>query len=478
MDNIEKSPGMQAIATMNEINKEIVFRKPVGVPKRRKNQNVLDEDTYVEELGKIIQRDFFPDLEKLRAQNEYLEAMEKNDLIKLRELYAKYSGPRRPTHRIPSPATFETPANIHNSQMPPPTTASTEDKLEDASQNKAEPRLSLDQFLNANTSQDNLSFEELMVESEAKHRQKYSYLYNEEEKSEREVQEMLALPSIEKQAALPEKKFVVDTWSYKNRNYIMYVPDGVDLTREEELELHKKRKEIVYGNTRLTQNPFNENQSKETICELAKSQAKVLDGKIGVDGKELIQSDTPKINGFSFVRTPSPNPGVAESPLMTWGEIEGTPFRLDGGDTPLPRSQGPSFKMAEPPRREQIALALAEKVGVRHRDEKKKAMDAARRHFASPSPRPSSSTIDRLATMSPAARKLATTKLRMSYSPSNLASRSVYSPSPVPRSKTPSTPRSAITPKLNLGIRKSADNLTDDLLKINLPKRQKASDFF
>lgn len=62
-----------------------------------------------------------------------------------------------------------------------------------------------------------------------------------------------------------------------------------------------------------------------------------MDGKIGVDGKELIQSDTPQINGFSFVRTPSPNPGVAESPLMTWGEIEGTPFRLDGGDTPLPR---------------------------------------------------------------------------------------------------------------------------------------------
>lgn len=52
-----------------------------------------------QELGKIIQRDFFPDLEKLQAQNEYLEAMEKNDVMKIRELYAKYSGPRKPTHR-------------------------------------------------------------------------------------------------------------------------------------------------------------------------------------------------------------------------------------------------------------------------------------------------------------------------------------------------------------------------------------------
>lgn len=114
-----------------------------------------------------------------------------------------------------------------------------------------------------------------MIESEVRHRQKYSYLYNEEEKSHRDLEEHLALPSIEKQAALPEKKFNVDSWSYKNRNYIMYVPDGVDLTKEDELEMHKKRKEIVYGNTRLTHNPFNENQSKETISELAKSQAKV-----------------------------------------------------------------------------------------------------------------------------------------------------------------------------------------------------------
>lgn len=51
-------------------------------------------------MGKIIQRDFFPDLEKMKAQNEYLEAVEKNDIQKLRELYTKYSsGKRPPTER-------------------------------------------------------------------------------------------------------------------------------------------------------------------------------------------------------------------------------------------------------------------------------------------------------------------------------------------------------------------------------------------
>lgn len=50
-------------------------------------------------MSKIIQRDFFPDLDKLKAQNQYLDAVEKNDLSKLREIFAKYSG-KTPTPRI------------------------------------------------------------------------------------------------------------------------------------------------------------------------------------------------------------------------------------------------------------------------------------------------------------------------------------------------------------------------------------------
>lgn len=234
---------------------------------------------------------------------------------------------------MPSPATFETPA-IHNSQRSQMTEAS---KEPNHTEETKKPRLTLDQYLNSHTSQDNQSFEELMIESEEKHRKKYSYLYQEEEKSDLDKMEQLKLPSVEQQCALPEKKLDIDTWTYKNKNYIMYVPDGVEPTSEELIEMNKKRQEIDHANTRITQNPFNEIQSKEVISELAKTQAKVLDGKIGVDGKELIQSDTPKVNGFSFVRSPSPYPGVMQSPLMTWGEIEGTPFRLDGSDTPVPR---------------------------------------------------------------------------------------------------------------------------------------------
>jgi len=42
-------------------------------------------------IGKIIERDFFPDLEKWKAQKDYLDAVQHNDTKKLREIYEKYS---------------------------------------------------------------------------------------------------------------------------------------------------------------------------------------------------------------------------------------------------------------------------------------------------------------------------------------------------------------------------------------------------
>lgn len=38
--------------------------------------------------------------------------------------------------------------------------------------------------------------------------------------------------------------------------------------------------------------------------------------------------------------------GVNESPLMTWGEVENTPLRVEGSETPyVDRTPGPAFKV-------------------------------------------------------------------------------------------------------------------------------------
>jgi len=65
-----------------------------------------------------------------------------------------------------------------------------------------------------------------------------------------------------------------------------------------------------------------------------------------VDGKEI----EPTVGGYGFVSTPTPAPGVEESPMMTWGEIEGTPFLLDAGDLPVKApTPGPKFTVSSPP---------------------------------------------------------------------------------------------------------------------------------
>ena len=59
-------------------------------------------------------------------------------------------------------------------------------------------------------------------------------------------------------------------------------------------------------------------------------------GRVGIDGKELTRPETPSVNGFKLMNmTPTPALGVDDSPLMTWGQAESTPYMLGGCETPL-----------------------------------------------------------------------------------------------------------------------------------------------
>ncbi|KJE97315.1 nuclear protein Es2 [Capsaspora owczarzaki ATCC 30864] len=72
------------------------------------------------------------------------------------------------------------------------------------------------------------------------------------------------------------------------------------------------------------------------------------------------EPETPRVGGHSFLSTPTPVPGVDATPMMTWGMIDGTPFRLDAADS-TPRHQGPTYSLPEVRPREQIAIGLADK---------------------------------------------------------------------------------------------------------------------
>merc|ERR1719154_800478 len=110
----------------------------------------MDEDEYVAKVEKIIERDFFPELEKLKAQSEYIDARDRNDLETMSRLEEKYSGVRPDTGRLASPATFDTPVDAPRESDPrrPGESGDAAEKEDDGKteEEKKEEKITLDKF--------------------------------------------------------------------------------------------------------------------------------------------------------------------------------------------------------------------------------------------------------------------------------------------------------------------------------------------
>ena len=132
------------------------------------------------------------------------------------------------------------------------------------------------------------------------------------------------------------------------------------------------------------------------------------------------------------------------------------------------------LKLQDVPKRDRLALELAEKNSKFYRDKKGKAISAARTHIKTPK-----SITMRASTLSPAAQRLATSKLGIRIG-TDKALKAAYTPSPIHRKSSRSTPtpsrtkdlinssvRSTGTPRTPKPENNSAESLTDNLL--NLP---------
>ncbi len=267
----------------------------------------------------IIRRDFFPGTAKLEAQLEYLEASETNDCDRLREISERYATTTH-TPAPSTPSTFETPSS----------TPSTREKLKrakdsnsdtgnpppDAKKQKPEDSKSLDEFLFKYHSEDDASFDELLEKSEEERERKNAWLYHQEE----EYQKPLPLMSGEEQLAITDGSASnstsseggsgVKTWAYTAKNSLMYVPDSVEDSVKESLDKSVKRREIAHSNTRLSRKFI-----LKTTAAFAKAASEGEAGgkndreKVGVDGKLAAESETPRVNGYSFEATPQIHPG-------------------------------------------------------------------------------------------------------------------------------------------------------------------------
>jgi len=461
---------------------------------RKRKVKVMDEDEYIGKVEKIIERDFFPELEKLKAQSDYIDARERKDYETMSRLEEKYSGVRPDTgKRLQSPATFETPLDEPRDNDPrrsdkDPNANAACDSAADANESKSdkdkngeeeEEKINLDQFMANNTSEDNESFIELQVEEEKKHRIKNAWMYKDEALYLEMKAKQMALPSVEQQAALPYKPGNLDTWTYQNINSVFHNPEGMELTDKEKIEKAKKEKIILHGNTRISKAPWRSEKQMDKLRREVEHKEALAAGKVGIDGKELVRPETPSVNGFKLMSmTPSPALGVEDSPLMTWGEVDTTPYMLGGCDTPLVTSGGAGggFQIQETSARDRIAHQLAENNSRYYRERKMKAMQQVKSSLKAGKG---------LANMSPAAQRLASGKLgirvgtdsmlKASYTPS--PARKTPGSTPTPRSTPSRTPssKSKVTPKLGVrtktpGTGKTSSDITDNLLDINLSK--------
>lgn len=458
-------------------------------PKPKRKINVLDEDTYIKRLETIIEKSFFPDLERLKIQQAYQDALKTNDFNALHDLYEKYNrlldSRSAGVKSTPSatPLHFDTPSfgkeKPYANDEPP--------NIDLDKTNKSERVVeSLDTFLAKNTSEDNISFEALIDEAETKKKTKthQSWLFEKEKLHQLKSEQSLMLEN----GPVTNDDIIksLDTWTYTSKNTLMYIPEGAALTPEEELAQSKSVRIINHSNTRFNAQALNRISSisrTTTPSSSAKPSNPLANPivKLDVDGKELKPKETPKIRGYSLVEpSPCPTPGRLagdESPMMIWGEVDSTPMRLDPSQSPYtPRlTGGPEFKIPDIPEREKLALKLEEKMSAEKRKKKQEALKQVQRSIASPSRNllNSPTVSDRINNMSPAAQQLLLKKKNGSIITSPLISRSPLAKSPYfgivsPKTKAPDSSSRKLD-DLKTSLKRPADSsLTDDLLK--LPK--------
>lgn len=215
------------------------------------------------------------------------------------------------------------------------------------------------------------------------------------------------------EAKAPGVSYALDHWKNTVRNPLMFTPEPLGYTRAELVALSQSKGTVVnHANTRFRRAPFGERSGKSGGIGNAgssRSGSNAAFGSFGAkDGGETpgMDSQSPRVNGYGYVATPSPMPGRDVDPLLTWGEVAGQAFPLDGSD--VAAASGPVFNVQAPSPRESLAHSMAASATRR-----KAAAASNARRARTPSGNASGGGArtprERLASLSPAAQRLAKT---------------------------------------------------------------------
>lgn len=333
----------------------------------RRPDIVLEEDQWTDAIEAIIERDYFPEIPKAQSKLEWMDAVQSGDPARIRQaqlnIAQRRAGLRTPmTSARPAAAsdtpwltTHATPWRLDTgvSQVAPETNAT------------APPPQRLDAFLQQHTSEDNASFDAI-IQSDAAVR------------AQRRAQR--TQPAFSKAGPQPSAKRLTDGFGSTGQPSMALAPPRAnplnrslhpgDPDARPELQLSTAElasrvagppKQIRASNTRFSSAggdampPPPERDAAATAIPTTTTAA-------GARPAPEPQHGTSK-TVYNYLDTPSMTPSGA--PLMTWGDIQGTPLRLvddadlDDGMPDVADAQGRRFRMPEVRKREVLARRMA-----------------------------------------------------------------------------------------------------------------------
>lgn len=350
---------------------QVALRGGTLVPPRigersMRQQIVLDEEEYTDGLSRIIQRDFFPQLPRLRAENAYLTALENGDedavrrtaralareeeragILEEREQRVR-AGERLDPLPVNSPPP-DTPSEATPVRTAPPTQAGGMTPRQPQTRDTGvRTDLSIDGYLARYTSEDNASFAQIQHVAAERRRRHHAWAYALEGPSDR-----AALPAPESGALVLRDGAQRPGWRFKTRNALMFAPDAdvSTLTQRSSSRLGPSVPEdpprVSHVNTRMV-------TRDSAVPAPDTPSSSVLDAAIAGE-----RSDSPRVAGFGFV-TP-----VGRDPYERRIQQLVDAPRGTGSETTEMDESG--FKIPPAPRREMLAHRLASRSTPRTR---------------------------------------------------------------------------------------------------------------
>jgi protein DGCR14 len=250
----------------------------------RKRSTVLDEDSYVAAIEKIIERDFFPDISKLRDRFDWLEAMKTGDPIQIRDAQLKIMERRGKmvknihsdgSNRARNQTQTQTPGSAFignftqfdefDSRMQTPSVVmdrglssnaeSSENENENENENAVDENLGLDDFFRRYTSEDNDSFSKILEKGNRKRKERYGHFLEGEKKDVKLIGDAKRDRITDGFGTSDQPPSTLEGWKYTAKNLLMYHPADrgeAPLTEEERaVRLKGLTREINMSNTRF-----------------------------------------------------------------------------------------------------------------------------------------------------------------------------------------------------------------------------------